>query len=108
MSDSAETTDNTETDAPASRVALVTGGSRGIGLAIAAGLAAEGHKVAITYNSTPPAAAEELGLFAVQADITQVDSLDAAFTAVEDELGKVEILVANAGITRDNLVLDTE
>lgn len=88
-----------------SRVALVTGGSRGIGLAIAQKLAASGHRVAITYNSTPPAAAEELGLLAVQADVTDIDALDAAFSAVEEQLGPVEILVANAGITRDNLVL---
>ena len=96
-------TESTET--PTSRVALVTGGSRGIGLAIAAKLAASGHRVAITYNSTPPAAAEELGLLAVQADVTDVDALDAAFTTIEEQLGPVEILVANAGITRDNLVL---
>jgi 3-oxoacyl-[acyl-carrier protein] reductase len=88
-----------------SRVALVTGGSRGIGLAIASRLAASGFRVAVTYNSTPPAVAEELGLFAVQADVTSVDQLDAAFTAVEEQLGPVEVLVANAGITRDNLVL---
>ena len=94
-----------EPDAAHNRVALVTGGSRGIGLAIAAKLAAAGHRVAVTYNSTPPARAEELGLLAVQADVTNVDQLDAAFTAVEEQLGPVEILVANAGITRDNLVL---
>ena len=88
-----------------SRVALVTGGSRGIGLAIATRLAAAGHRVAVTYNSTPPAGAEELGLFAVQADVTDLEQLDAAFAAVEEQLGPVEILVANAGITRDNLVL---
>lgn len=88
-----------------SRVALVTGGSRGIGMAIAARLAAQGHRVAVTYNSTPPAAAEELGLLAVQANVTDVDDVDAAFSQVEEALGPVEILVANAGITRDNLVL---
>lgn len=96
------------TDTPesaTSRVALVTGGSRGIGLAIAKQLAEAGHRVAITYNSSPPAAAEELGLLAVQANVTDVDSLDAAFAAVEEQLGNVEILVANAGITKDNLVL---
>ncbi len=92
-------------DASPSRVALVTGGSRGIGLAIAARLAATGHRVAVTCNSTPPAEAEELGLLAVQADVTNVDQLDAAFSLVEEQLGPVEILVANAGITRDNLVL---
>ncbi len=88
-----------------SRVALVTGGSRGIGLAIATALSQAGHQVAITYNSTPPAEAESLGLFAVQADVTNVDQIDAAFSAIEDTLGPVEILVANAGITRDNLVI---
>lgn len=95
----------TDAPSPTSRVALVTGGSRGIGLAIAQNLAAAGHRVAVTYNSTPPAAAEELGLLAVQADVTSPDALDAAFSAVEEQLGPVEILVANAGITRDSLVL---
>ena len=92
-------------DQPTNRVALVVGGSRGIGLAIASRLAAAGHRVAVTYNSSPPAAAEELGLLAVQADITDAASLDAAFGIVEEQLGNVEILVANAGITKDNLVL---
>ena len=92
-------------DQPTNRVALVVGGSRGIGLAIASQLAAAGHRVAVTYNSSPPAAAEELGLLAVQADITDAASLDAAFGIVEEQLGNVEILVANAGITKDNLVL---
>lgn len=91
--------------ATSSRVALVVGGSRGIGLAIATQLASAGHRVAITYNSSPPAAAEEHGLLAVQADVTDAESLDAAFGNVEEQLGNVEILVANAGITKDNLVL---
>lgn len=91
--------------ATSSRVALVIGGSRGIGLAIATQLASAGHRVAITYNSSPPAAAEEHGLLAVQADVTDAESLDAAFGSVEEQLGNVEILVANAGITKDNLVL---
>jgi len=88
-----------------SRVALVTGGSRGIGLATATALASAGHRVAVTYNSTPPAQAEKLGLLAVQCDVTDVDQLDQAFTAIEEQLGPVEILVTSAGITRDNLVL---
>lgn len=88
-----------------SRVALVTGGSRGIGLATAQALAAAGHRVAVTYNSTPPARAEELGLLAVQCDVTNVDQLDQAFSTIEEQLGPVEILVTSAGITRDNLVL---
>ncbi|MEM7096425.1 MAG: beta-ketoacyl-ACP reductase [Actinomycetota bacterium] len=87
------------------RVAVVTGGSRGIGLAIARQLAEAGHQVAVTYNSSPPAAAEELGLLAVQCNVTDPESLDAAFATVEDQLGRIGILVANAGITKDNLVL---
>ena len=92
-------------DSSPSRVALVTGGSRGIGLAIAVKLAAAGHRVAVTYNSTPPIEAHQLGLLAVQADVTDIEQLDAAFCTVEEQLGNVEILVANAGITRDSLVL---
>lgn len=85
------------------RVALVTGGNRGIGLAIARQLAADGHKVAVTYRSAPPDDAGDL--FAVQCDVTDVEQVDAAFTKIEEELGNVEILVSNAGITRDGLVL---
>ena len=83
------------------RVVLVTGGSRGIGLATARRFAALGDKVAITYNSTPPPD----GFFAVKCDITSSSDVDAAFTAVESELGPVEILVANAGVTKDTLLL---
>ncbi|MGA1006725.1 MAG: 3-oxoacyl-ACP reductase FabG [Ilumatobacteraceae bacterium] len=83
------------------RVVLVTGGSRGIGLATARRFAANGDKVAITYNSTPPS--DEF--FAVKCDITSMSDVDAAFTAVEAELGPVEVLVANAGITKDTLLL---
>ena len=84
-----------------SRVALVTGGNRGIGKAIAERLISEGYKVAITSRdgSGPE------GALKVSADLTDSQSLDAAFTAIEAELGPIEILVANAGITNDQLLL---
>jgi 3-oxoacyl-(acyl-carrier-protein) reductase len=88
-----------------SRVVLVTGGSRGIGLATAAAFAARGDRVAVTYRNAPPAAADELGLLCVPCDVTDADQVDAAFTTVEEALGPVEVLVSNAGITRDTLVL---
>jgi len=84
-----------------SRVVLVTGGSRGIGLACAQRFASLGDRVAITYNSSPPPE----GLFGVQCDVTSVASVEAAFAAVEAEFGPVEILVSNAGITHDGLLL---
>lgn len=84
-----------------SRVVLVTGGSRGIGLATARRFAALGDKVAVTYNSSPPPA----DIFGVQCDVSKSDSVDAAFARVEAELGPVEILVSNAGVTKDMLLL---
>lgn len=84
-----------------SRVVLITGGSRGIGLATARRFASLGDKVAVTYNSTPPSG----DFFAVKCNVTSADDVDAAFSAVEKELGPVEILVANAGITKDTLLL---
>ena len=84
-----------------SRVVLVTGGSRGIGLAIARRFAALGDSVAVTYNSSPPPD----GLFGVKCDVTSADDVDAMFKAVEEKFGPVEVLVSNAGITRDTLVL---
>lgn len=83
------------------RVALVTGGSKGIGRGIAQRLHAAGHQVAATYRSGDVPA----GVLGVQCDITDPGQVDAAFTAVESELGPVEVLVANAGITRDTLVM---
>ena len=79
----------------------VAGGSRGIGLACAQRFAALGDRVAVTYHSSPPPP----GLFAVQCDVTSTASVDAAFAAVEAELGPVEVLVSNAGITNDGLLL---
>jgi 3-oxoacyl-[acyl-carrier protein] reductase len=83
------------------RVVLVTGGSKGIGLACAQAFAAGGDRVAVTYNSSPPPD----GFFAVKCDVTNNDEVDAAFKAIEAELGPVEVLVANAGITKDMLLL---
>ena len=84
-----------------SRVVLITGGSRGIGLACAEKFAALGDKVAVTYNSSPPPPQ----FFGVKCDVTNADEVDAAFTAVEEHFGPVEILVSNAGITKDTLLL---
>ena len=84
-----------------SKVVLITGGSRGIGLACAQRFLAQGDRVAVTYNSSPPPE----GLFAVKCDVTDVESVDAAFKAVEAEFGPVEVLVSNAGITKDGLLL---
>lgn len=84
-----------------SRVVLVTGGSKGIGLAIARRFAAQGDRVAVTYRSSPPPA----DVFAVPCDVTSAEQVDAAFSAVEAEFGPVEVLVSNAGITRDGLLL---
>ncbi|HSN06942.1 MAG TPA: 3-oxoacyl-ACP reductase FabG [Candidatus Angelobacter sp.] len=89
-----------------SRVVLVTGGNRGIGLAIARAFVAAGDRVAVTSRSGQ--APEELtgaGVLVVTADVTDTASVDAAFDRVEAELGPVEVVVANAGITRDGLVL---
>ena len=91
-----------DVDTTEPRVALVTGGNRGIGLAIAQALADAGHKVAVTYRSGAP---DDPRLLAVPCDVTDVDEVDAAFTSIEEQLGPVTILVSNAGITRDNLML---
>ena len=85
-----------------SRVVLVTGGSRGLGLATARAFADDGHPVAVTYRSVAP---DDDRLTAVGCDVTDPGQVDKAFTEVEDVLGPVEVLVSNAGITRDALVL---
>lgn len=82
-------------------IALVTGGNRGIGLAIAQSLQSQGHRVIVTYRTgTPPS-----GFDAVQMDVTDGQSVDAGFAKIESEIGQPEIIVANAGITKDTLVM---
>jgi 3-oxoacyl-[acyl-carrier protein] reductase len=80
---------------------LVTGGNRGIGLAIAQAFAKQGDRVAITHRGS----GAPDGLFGVTCDITDPAAVDAAFTTIEAELGPVEVLVANAGITDDTLLM---
>ena len=84
-----------------SRVVLVTGGSRGIGRATAERFVALGDKVAVTYNTIAPSG----DFLAVQCDVTQESHVERAFTEVEEKLGPVEVLVSNAGITKDGLLL---
>ena len=83
------------------RTVLVTGGNRGIGYAIAEEFVAQGHRVAVTARSGQGPE----GTLTVVADVTDAASVDAAFTAVEAELGPVEVVVANAGITKDGLLM---
>jgi NAD(P)-dependent dehydrogenase (short-subunit alcohol dehydrogenase family) len=83
------------------RTVLVTGGNRGIGLAIARAFAKQGDRVAVTHRGS----GAPDGLFGVQCDVTDSAAVDAAFSTVEGELGPVEVLVANAGITDDTLLL---
>ena len=87
--------------AASGRSVLVTGGNRGIGLAIARAFADAGDKVAVTHRGS---GAPE-GLFGVECDVTDADAVDRAFTEVEQHQGPVEILVSNAGITRDGLLM---
>ena len=83
------------------KTVLVTGGNRGIGYEIAKEFQAAGHNVCITYRSGE--APEEF--FAVKADVRDADSINEAFKEIEAEFGPVEVLVANAGITRDMLLM---
>ncbi|MFY9304210.1 MAG: beta-ketoacyl-ACP reductase [Rhodoluna sp.] len=83
------------------RVVLVTGGNRGIGYAIAKEFLAAGHKVAVTVRSGNGPD----GALSVIADVLDSDSIDSAIKEVEEALGPIEVLVANAGITKDTLLL---
>ena len=84
-----------------SRTVLVTGGNRGIGYAIAEEFLAQGHRVAVTARSGEGPA----GSLTVRADVTDSESVDRAFAEIEAELGPVEVVVANASITRDTLLM---
>ena len=83
------------------RTVLVTGGNRGIGKAIAEEFIRAGYRVAVTVRSGEGPA----GSLSVKADVTNSESLDLAFAEIEEKLGPIEILVANAGITRDTLLM---
>ena len=84
-----------------SPIALVTGGNRGIGLAIASALTSDGFDVVVTYRS----GGAPVGFKSVQMDVTSEQSVDSAFASIEEQWGIPEIIVANAGITKDTLVL---
>jgi 3-oxoacyl-[acyl-carrier protein] reductase len=85
---------------PVGRSVLVTGGNRGIGLAIARRLAVGGDSVTVTSRSGEPVD----GLAVVRCDVRDAASVESAFAATEAEQGPVEVLVANAGVTRDKLL----
>jgi 3-oxoacyl-[acyl-carrier protein] reductase len=95
------------------KVAIVTGGSRGIGRAIALELGNHGAKVAVNYHASAAAAEEVVAAIkaagsdalAVQADVSDPEQVNTLFKAVTDAFGKVDILVNNAGITRDNVIM---
>jgi len=95
------TESTTSAQNPAPRTVLVTGGNRGIGLAIARAFAAQGDNVAITSRSGEGPE----GLFTVRGDVTDAASIDAAVSQVEERFGPVQVVVANAGITKDMLLL---
>lgn len=83
------------------RTVLITGGNRGIGYALAEEFIAQGHRVAVTARSGKGPE----GALTVTADVTDGNSLDKAFSEVETALGPIEILIANAGITKDTLIM---
>jgi 3-oxoacyl-[acyl-carrier protein] reductase len=82
-------------------LALVTGGNRGIGLAIAKALQSEGIEVVVTFRGMPPTESFK----AVQMDVTSAESVERAFSEIEEKYGIPEIIIANAGITKDSLVM---
>lgn len=93
-----------ELDSDKSRVVLVTGGNRGIGAAIAERFAQAGDRVVVGHRTSAPADFSQR-IVSVNIDVTDSQTLDEAFALIEKEIGPVEVLIANAGITRDNLIL---
>ena len=85
-----------------SRVVLVTGGNKGIGLACAEAFVKQGDKVAVTYRSAPP---DNGDILAIKCDVTNADDVERTFKEIEEKLGPVEVLVANAGINQDTLLM---
>ncbi|MER5276900.1 3-oxoacyl-[acyl-carrier-protein] reductase [Streptomyces sp. NPDC002809] len=89
-----------------SRSVLVTGGNRGIGHAVARAFAEAGERVAVTHRSgEPPRDLVDAGCLAVRCDVTDSEQVEMAFKDIEERHGPVDVLIANAGITRDNLLL---
>jgi 3-oxoacyl-[acyl-carrier protein] reductase len=94
-------------DAPSpegGRVVLITGGSRGIGAACVSWFVENGDRVAFTSRAPADPGGRADGALALTCDVTRPDEIEAAFSAVEERFGPVEVLVANAGITRDTLI----
>ena len=83
------------------KVALVTGGNRGIGLSVAKALKGDGFKVVVGQRSDSPVD----GFDSVKLDVSNTESVDSAVAEIEAKFGTVEVLVANAGITKDGLVM---
>jgi 3-oxoacyl-[acyl-carrier protein] reductase len=103
---STTTSPTSERDPSSGRSVLVTGGNRGIGLAIARAFVVDGDRVAVTSRSGElPSELAGTGALAVRCDVTDTASVDAAFTEVEQAHGPVEVVVANAGITHDTLLM---
>jgi 3-oxoacyl-[acyl-carrier protein] reductase len=92
---------STDNSGTGGRVVLVTGGNRGIGLAMAQAFAANGDRVAVTHRGS----GAPDGMFGVECDVTSGEQVDAAFAAIEAEFGPVQVLVSNAGMTDDTLLL---
>ncbi|MFD3412989.1 3-oxoacyl-[acyl-carrier-protein] reductase [Streptomyces cyaneofuscatus] len=87
------------------RSILVTGGNRGIGLSVARAFAAAGDKVAVTYRTGDPADLRAEGFLPVLCDITDAEQVGRAYKEVEEHQGPVQVLIANAGVSRDQLLL---